>query len=217
MRNPATAPWNVGISRNDVEKVLRGFKPTAMEDRWMCRADSPDARGDFVVHVHRSWTGDELLRMNVVLAVPNGDKASAHSNDRHATITNIIWDRGEGSFLATEVEAKDLAIDVCRGVLGCDLTHTYTRYTENEHSSAVHQLSLFATTYTETSLQSSIIKMRAATFIATYFLTASAAAQTIYCCTSNEIDQVVVEKDETKVCCQSSGGRIEQTTSTCDF
>ncbi|KAK2611902.1 hypothetical protein N8I77_005219 [Diaporthe amygdali] len=121
MRNPATAPWNLGISRNDVEKVLRGFKPTAMEDRWMCRADSPDARGGFVVHVHRSWTGDELLRMNVVLAVPNGDKASAHTNEHHATITNITWDRGEGSFLANEVEAKDLAINVCRGVLGCDL------------------------------------------------------------------------------------------------
>ncbi|KAI7772960.1 hypothetical protein LA080_012811 [Diaporthe eres] len=78
--------------------------------------------------------------------------------------------------------------------------------------------------------------MRAAAFIATCFLTASAAAQNIYCCTTNEIDQVVLEKDETKVCCQSSGGRIEagecvldvglfgfsqccrqQTTSTCNF
>lgn len=121
MKNPITAPWNIGISRSDVEKLLRGFKPTAMEDRWMCRADAPDARGDFVVHVHRSWTGDELLRMNMVLAVPDGDGTSAHTDERHATISDITWDRGEGSFLATEVEAKDLATRVCRGVLGCDL------------------------------------------------------------------------------------------------
>ncbi|KAK7705651.1 hypothetical protein SLS63_014111 [Diaporthe eres] len=121
MKNPITAPWNIGISRNDVKKLLAGFKPTAMEDRWMCRADEPDARGDFVVHVHRSWTGDESLRINVVLAVPDGDGASAHTDERHATITDITWDRGEGSFLGTEVEAKDLATGVCRGVLGCDL------------------------------------------------------------------------------------------------
>ncbi|KAH8767233.1 hypothetical protein F5883DRAFT_521859 [Diaporthe sp. PMI_573] len=121
MKNTATAPWNLGISRSDVEKLLRGFKPAAMEDRWMCRAGAPDARGDFVVHVHRSWTGDEVLRMNVVLAVPDGDKASAHTDDRYAAITDVTWDRGEGSFLANESEAKDLATGVCRGVLGCHL------------------------------------------------------------------------------------------------
>ncbi|KAF4828235.1 hypothetical protein CGCTS75_v007594 [Colletotrichum tropicale] len=50
--------------------------------------------------------------------------------------------------------------------------------------------------------------MRTAAFIATWFLAASAAAQTIYCCTSNDQDQVVPENDETAVCCQSSGGEL---------
>lgn len=121
MKNPTTAPWNLDISRSDVEKLLRGFKPTAMEDRWVCSADAPDARGDFMVHVHRSWTGDEVLRMNVVLAVPDGAEGSAHTKEHHATINDITWDSGENSFLATEEEAKDLATGVCRGVLGCDL------------------------------------------------------------------------------------------------
>lgn len=121
MKNPATAFWNLIISRSNVEKLLKGFKPASMEDRWMCRADKPDARGNFVMHLHRSWTGSEVLRMNLVLAVPDGDEASARTDERHATITEITWDRGEGSFLATEVEAKDLATGVCRGVLGCDL------------------------------------------------------------------------------------------------
>lgn len=121
MKNSVTASWNLGISRNDVEKLLRGFKPTAMEDRWMCRADAPDARGDFVVHVHRSWTRDEVLRMKVVLAAQDGDGASADTDERHATITEITWEKGEGSFLATEVEVKDLATGLCRGLMGCDL------------------------------------------------------------------------------------------------
>lgn len=121
MKSPATASWNLGISRNDVEKLLKGFKPAEMEDRWVCRADVPDARGDFVVHMHRSWTGDEVLRMNVVLAAAAGDGASAHTNERYAKISDITWEGGEGSFLASEVEAKDLATGLCRGVLGCDL------------------------------------------------------------------------------------------------
>lgn len=87
----------------------------------MCRADAPDARGDFVVHVHRSWTGDEVFRMDVVLAVPEGDDQSADGTERYAKIAHITWDRGECSFLASEVEAKDLASGICRGVLECDL------------------------------------------------------------------------------------------------
>ncbi|RYO88117.1 hypothetical protein DL764_008768 [Monosporascus ibericus] len=120
MRNPVTALWNLGVSRNDFDKLLQGFQPAVMEDRWMCRADAPDARGDIVVHVHRSWTGDEQLRIKVTAPAPGG-AASAHPNGRPATITDITWDKGNGSFLATEEEAKDLATAVCRGVLGCEL------------------------------------------------------------------------------------------------
>lgn len=32
-----TASWNLGISRADVEKLLQGFKPAAIEGRGMCR------------------------------------------------------------------------------------------------------------------------------------------------------------------------------------
>jgi hypothetical protein len=123
MKNPTTAAWNNDISHNDVEKLLRGFKPEVMEDRWMCRADAPDARGDFVLHVYRSWTGDEVLRMKVAPAVrANGNKGSANTHERQATIMDVTWDRGEdGSFLATASEAKDLATGICRCVLGCEL------------------------------------------------------------------------------------------------
>ncbi|KAK1623727.1 hypothetical protein BDP81DRAFT_454178 [Colletotrichum phormii] len=121
MRNPATTTWNLSVSHNDAEKLLKGFKPSQMEDRWMCRADEPDARGDFVVHLHRSWTGDEQFRMKLVLAAPDGGDATAPTDERHATITELTWDKGEGQFLATEEEAKELAIKLCRGVLGCDL------------------------------------------------------------------------------------------------
>lgn len=124
MKNPSTAPWDLPISRSDVEKLKQGFKPAAMEDRWKCHADvPPDARGDFVVHLHRSWTGDEVFRMNVVvLAAPeNGEKvASANTGEPHARIADITWDRGDGTFLDSEDKAKEVAAGVCRGVMGCD-------------------------------------------------------------------------------------------------
>jgi hypothetical protein len=123
MKNPTTAAWNIPISRNDIEKLLRGFKPAAMEDRWMCHADVPDVHGNFVVHIYRSWTGDEVLRMNIVSAVqPDRDQVSEDTKACQATITDVTWDRGEeGSFLATESGAKDLATGICQGVLGCNL------------------------------------------------------------------------------------------------
>ncbi|KAF5026943.1 hypothetical protein F66182_973 [Fusarium sp. NRRL 66182] len=121
MKNPVTAPWHLDVSHDDVGKLLRGFKPTMMEDRWMFRADEQDAHGNFVVYAHRSWTGDEVLRMSVVLAVSEEVNAAAHTNKHGATITEITWERGEGLFLSTEKEAKELATAVCRGVLGCTL------------------------------------------------------------------------------------------------
>ncbi|KAK1623741.1 hypothetical protein BDP81DRAFT_410415 [Colletotrichum phormii] len=78
--------------------------------------------------------------------------------------------------------------------------------------------------------------MRAATLIAACFA-ASAAAQTIYCCVSNDQDQVVPMDDQTERCCQASEGNMQgqhecalevglfgfsqccrqQSTSTCNF
>ncbi|KAJ3948384.1 uncharacterized protein N0V96_002633 [Colletotrichum fioriniae] len=50
--------------------------------------------------------------------------------------------------------------------------------------------------------------MRVATLIAACFA-ASAAAQTIYCCVSNDQDQVVPMDDQTERCCQASEGNMQ--------
>ncbi|OBR11431.1 hypothetical protein CH63R_03727 [Colletotrichum higginsianum IMI 349063] len=42
MSHPVAAPWKLGVSSTDAAKLLGGYQPATMEDRWMCRSDGPD-------------------------------------------------------------------------------------------------------------------------------------------------------------------------------
>lgn len=120
MKNPATAIWNLGISSSEAAKLLQGFQPAAMEDRWMCRADGPDVHGNIVVHIYRSWTGQEHFRIKATAPVSDGT-ITEDRGGHGAKITEITWEQGDGPIQATEEDAKNLAIAVCRGVLKCEL------------------------------------------------------------------------------------------------
>jgi len=43
----------------EVEGLLEGFKPLSMDDKWFFFAE------DGVVHMHRSWTGEEIYSFRV--------------------------------------------------------------------------------------------------------------------------------------------------------
>ncbi|KXH43817.1 hypothetical protein CSAL01_03979 [Colletotrichum salicis] len=120
--NPATAAWNLCISSTDAAKLLFGYQPTSMEDRWMCRSDGPDVQGAMVVHVYRSWTGHEQFQIRAsTRAVSDGPGPAAEGADVGADITEIMWDQGSGPVQVGEKEAKDLVIMVFRRVMGCKL------------------------------------------------------------------------------------------------
>ncbi|KAL0769247.1 hypothetical protein CaCOL14_008555 [Colletotrichum acutatum] len=110
--NPATATWHLCISGTDAAKLLLGYQPTSMDDRWMSRSDGPDAQGTMVVHVYRSWTGHEQFQIRAsTRAVSDGPgpaDAAGEGADVGADITEIMWDRGEGPVQVGEQEAKDM-------------------------------------------------------------------------------------------------------------
>ncbi|TQN64498.1 hypothetical protein CSHISOI_10925 [Colletotrichum shisoi] len=123
MSRPVAAPWKLGVSSTDAAKLLGGYQPAAMEDRWMCRLDGPDTQGNIVVHVYRSWTGDEHLQIKAQLS--SLDDGTATRNNAveaagvaPADITEIVWDASSG---VSESEAKTLATMICKRVLGCEL------------------------------------------------------------------------------------------------
>jgi hypothetical protein len=47
------------LSSAEVEGLLEGFKPLSMDDKWFFFAE------EGVVHMHRSWTGEEIYSFRV--------------------------------------------------------------------------------------------------------------------------------------------------------
>ncbi|KAK1507671.1 hypothetical protein CTAM01_02783 [Colletotrichum tamarilloi] len=123
--NPATAAWHLCISGTDAAKLLLGYQPTSMDDRWMSRSDGPDAQGTMVAHVYRSWTGHEQFQIRAsTRAVSDGPgpaDAAGEGADVGAEITEIMWDQGDGPVQVGEQEARDMVTMIFRRVLGCKL------------------------------------------------------------------------------------------------
>jgi hypothetical protein len=102
LSDPATAAWDVPISSEDYSKLLAGFSPEEMEQKWAMAADTPDAAGATVLHIVRSWTGNEQFSVKL----------------DPTKISEIQWSKS-GPF--DEAQAKNLAKALCRGWLDCKL------------------------------------------------------------------------------------------------
>lgn len=106
MQKPVGAPWHVALSPSDLAKLMHGFIPREMEDKWFCYAGDPDAEGNLFVRLCRSWTGAEMYTLRL----------RAPSEADGAEVTQITWeDSGDG-----EAGAKKMAAQLCRALLGCD-------------------------------------------------------------------------------------------------
>jgi hypothetical protein len=105
---PTSAKWNLGIKDTDYNKILKGFMPQQMEDRWVCVADEPDAQGSTVLHAARSWTGEEQVSLTV----------EAGRSGVGPKIGKLTW---ETNNYGTEDEARELAVNICKHILGYDL------------------------------------------------------------------------------------------------
>lgn len=121
-QTPMAAAWDRSIPRSELRKLLQGFKPDAMEDKWFVYADGPDEqRGDVVVHMHRSWTGYKMveLRLEVEKELDGGVEEKEGEGEAEAEegcgITEITWEAANG---VTEEEAREIAKGVCVWCLG---------------------------------------------------------------------------------------------------
>ncbi|KAH8731822.1 hypothetical protein GQ44DRAFT_698076 [Phaeosphaeriaceae sp. PMI808] len=120
IEHPLTATWNLGITDADIHKLVHGYQPEQMEDRWMCCSDGPDQQGTIVVHIYRSWSGDEQLQLTAKAPTSTSDEGEGIKG-RGAEITEIKWERGNSPNELNEGQAKDLATTLCRQILGCKL------------------------------------------------------------------------------------------------
>jgi hypothetical protein len=118
LENSATAPWGRKITHSDYTKMLGGFMPQMMEEKWMAEADTPDAQGNTILRLLRSWTSREMC----VLTIEAGDLNRIEDKD-WATIVEISWDKLDWGWSSetSEEKAKQHALSFCRQLLGCEL------------------------------------------------------------------------------------------------
>lgn len=117
-QKPQSAPWDASVSPANLPQLLNGFRMRAMEDKWFVYADGPDAQGNAVLHMHRSWTGHKNIELKI--SVPLDEEGEFKEED--ARITEITWETDESIFRAPGVEEmKEMAAEVCSWVLNVRL------------------------------------------------------------------------------------------------
>ncbi|KAL2846857.1 hypothetical protein BJY01DRAFT_213091 [Aspergillus pseudoustus] len=114
---PVTSPWDLDIPESEIPKLLNGFRPQDMDDKWFVYADGPDAAGDASLHLFRSWTGFKVAEVKIKVPVDEEDGINGD-----ARMIEIIWEaNNERIRNQTETSTKSMVVDVCKWVLGVHL------------------------------------------------------------------------------------------------
>ncbi len=112
-----TVDWGIPLSSYQTGRLLHGFCPEVMEDKWFVYAEGPDTSGQAFVHFNRSWTGKKMAVLSVKVAGDTDDEGEAWSG----CIERLTWEKeGEGEKAdegCSEGMAKFIVLEVCRLVL----------------------------------------------------------------------------------------------------
>lgn len=125
-REPTSAPWDVPLSRSTVNRLLLGFMPQEMEDKWFIYTTAPttsSSDGTGVLHLIRSWTGTSTI--DVTFQVNAGFEDGQDPDETVGRITRLTFENEKENQVFTDLEeAKDTAEGVCKYVLGVELPGT---------------------------------------------------------------------------------------------
>ncbi|CAI6329292.1 unnamed protein product [Periconia digitata] len=116
LQKPISASWERTITRNDYNKMLKGFQPSDMDHKWGMQADAPDAQGNINLHAYRSWMSEIMFSITVEVA----DLNSTEDKD-WAKVVKISWNEQPGGMKVSEAEAKEDMTDLCRNLLSCKI------------------------------------------------------------------------------------------------
>jgi len=113
MEDQGTAPWGLSISRADYGKLIAGYKPRDMDEKWKFIPKTLEDGVTTKLTIARSWMGHKFY----VLYVKRGDA------DTWPSIEKIEWEQKCVDSYTWEEQAKEEAIIYCREFLGCDFHH----------------------------------------------------------------------------------------------
>jgi hypothetical protein len=76
-KEPVQLPWKIDLGQADLARLLHGFTPDIMEDKWFIYAEGPDSTGAARVHFLRSWTMAIVAVLDVEVSLVSADTVSA--------------------------------------------------------------------------------------------------------------------------------------------
>lgn len=105
---PVKAAWDVSLTKSEYAKLLKGFTPQMMEDKWTCQAEKPDSYGNTVVHLAGGWGAFGMYELKIRGGNP-------------ARIVQIKWETDKENI--SEHQAKKSALNLCDSLTGTELRH----------------------------------------------------------------------------------------------
>ena len=122
---PKTVPWNASIRPQDIDKIIRGFRPREMEERWLIYSKDvfdPEGRGRVMgvkVSLDRSWTCHKIFELDVKLS----DEVDVDGVPVAAWVTNLTYETNKEAVRSANADwAQSEAANVCRWVLGVEIS-----------------------------------------------------------------------------------------------
>ncbi|KAF9736486.1 hypothetical protein PMIN04_009365 [Paraphaeosphaeria minitans] len=113
---PVTQPWSHVIPYTELSKLLDGFVPDQMEDKWFVYADGPDAQGNATVRFFRSWTGHAMVSAKLVIGL-DGD---GRVKEEDARFTQLTWETDKERYNGV-MDAPGTVLGVARWCMRCQL------------------------------------------------------------------------------------------------
>lgn len=77
VKPPETVPWDFPITRADYSKILRGYRPQMMEDKWSIKTKESAEGGNTIMRAMWGWLSYEHTRLTIVPGDPNTEDSEA--------------------------------------------------------------------------------------------------------------------------------------------
>ncbi|CAN5628731.1 hypothetical protein BH10ACT7_BH10ACT7_16450 [soil metagenome] len=103
---PQNGVWPDRFDAAQTLLLLNGFPRGAMEDKWIIYSDDPRPDGTTSVHFHRSWTGLQVVQVDLALDADGSRCVGATWEMDTETLKN-----------PSEAFARESFVEVCRWVL----------------------------------------------------------------------------------------------------
>ncbi|KAF2668605.1 hypothetical protein BT63DRAFT_456247 [Microthyrium microscopicum] len=119
MEKPIRSLLSISIPQDRISAILQGSAPESMAQKWYIYSTGPTIQGLATLFMFRSWTGLAVAEITISIPVDGAGKTM----DGDSKMTEIRWESSYDRVgQQTEESAKETVLEVCKWVLGVDLS-----------------------------------------------------------------------------------------------